>query len=104
MTEMPRFGVVDLILFVAIVLAGAGLRAGYLHSCADDAHSSGPLMVQGEDADHPRDLVAGLRDNWTFEAHAPLGRGVEPTCHTAPGYPWLLGLLGRLPLDLDWAV
>src|SRR5262249_38104592 len=93
-----------LILFLVIVVAAAGLRSGYLHSCAEDAHSSGPLLVQGEDSDHPMALAAGLRDNWTFVARAPLGRDAEPTCHTAPGYPWLLGLLGRLPLDPDWAV
>jgi hypothetical protein len=101
MTDMPRFGVVDLILLLTVVAAAGGLRAGYLHSCADDAHSTGPLLVQGEDIDHPLALAAGLRDNWTFVAKAPLGPGVEHTCHTAPGYPWLLGLLARLPLDLE---
>jgi hypothetical protein len=104
MTEMPRLGFVDVILFLVLVAAAGGLRAGYLHGCADDAHTSGPLLVQGEDPDQPLALAAGLRDNWTFATRAPLGPGVENTCHTAPGYPWLLGLLGRLPLDLDWTV
>ena len=62
MTEMPRFRALDLFLFLVIVTAAAGLRAGYLHSCADDARTSGALLVQGEDIDHAVALLAQYAD------------------------------------------
>lgn len=101
MTPIRRFGAVDFVLFLYVVLLAGGVRAGYLALCADNAHNSGSLIVQDR-ADEP-DLLAlvhSVKDNNAFTSAAPLSDGPEETAHASPGYPWALGMLARyIPTD-----
>ena len=98
MTDARPFGLADVVLFLAVLLAAAGARAGYLVACDDRGRAAAPVRVQGEAAERDS-LVAGLRDRGTFATRAPFADAEEETAHVAPGYPWLLGLLARLPVD-----
>ena len=92
MTPIRRFGAVDFVLFLYVVLLAGGVRAGYLALCADNAHNSGSLIVQDR-ADEP-DLLAlvhSVKDNNAFTSAAPLSDGPEETAHASPGYPWRWG-------------
>jgi hypothetical protein len=104
MTAARQFGIADALLFLLVLAAAAGTRAGYLHYCADDARRPGPLQVQGESADELEVLTSNVKDHTWFGGFAPFGRAEEQTAHVAPGYPWLLGLLARLPVDLGATV
>jgi hypothetical protein len=104
MRGVPDFGLRDIALSLLILAAAAAARAGYHHFCADDARQPGPLQVQGESADGLRDLAANVKEHTWFGGFAPFGRGEEQTAHVAPGYPWLVGMVARLPVDLDAAV
>ncbi len=101
MKEMPRFGMLDVGLFLFILAAATGIRAGYLHACAANAHSPGPLQVQGDRSDEDKALVANLMKSWSFKAEAPFAASEEETAHASPGYPWLLAVLGLLAPDAD---
>src|SRR5262245_10327638 len=46
MVHVRRFGGLDFLLLVLILVVAAGARAGYLMTCADGGRSSGPLLVQ----------------------------------------------------------
>ncbi len=101
MTPIRRFGAVDFVLFLYVVLLAGGVRAGYLALCADNAHNSGALIVQ-DPADEPdlAALVRSVKDANSFTSAAPLSNGPEETAHASPGYPWALGMLARyVPTD-----
>ncbi len=101
MTPIRRFGVVDFVLFLYVLVMAGGIRAGYLMLAADNGRSSGPLVVQDPaDQAEALALAQSYRDGGTFVVRAPLSDAPESTAHASPGYPWLLGLLGRVaPLD-----
>jgi 4-amino-4-deoxy-L-arabinose transferase-like glycosyltransferase len=107
MIPIRRFGAVDLVLFLYVVAMAGGIRAGYLMLSADNGNKPGPLVVQdpANEADL-RALAASVKDGNAFRSTAPLAAGPEDTAHASPGYPWLLGLLGRaIPADkLDLVV
>ena len=96
-TPIRRFGVVDLVLFLYVLVMAGGVRAGYLMLAADTGRNPGPLVVQdpARQADE-RALAQNVHDTNSFAAPAPLSSGSEETAHAPPGYPWLLGLLGRV--------
>jgi hypothetical protein len=95
MPLMTRFRLADtLLLLLTIALAG-GARAAYLLQYADTA---GPLVVQTAPPEQ-EELTAGVRDHGLLLCRAPLAATEEATAYVAPGYPWLLGSLGRLPID-----
>ena len=97
MTPIRRFGAVDFVLFLCVVLLAAGVRAGYLMLSCDNGRSNGPLVVQDPaDQAELQALAHSVRDSNTFTSAAPLSNGPEQTAHASPGYPWLLGLLGRV--------
>jgi 4-amino-4-deoxy-L-arabinose transferase-like glycosyltransferase len=117
MADMRRFGATDLLLLVLVLAVAGGLRAGYLMSCADRSRSDGPLRVQDPsptltDVAVPEDVRGAPRpteqdvlihnvqhDRW-FGVPAPFAPNEERTAHVAPGYPWLVGTLGRfVPAD-----
>jgi Dolichyl-phosphate-mannose-protein mannosyltransferase len=104
MTQPPRFGLIDLLLFLLVLGAAGGTRAAYLHFCAADGHAVGPVLVQGEISDEQKMLIANVKEHGWFGCLAPLARAEEQTAHTEPGYPWLLGLLARLPVELELVV
>jgi 4-amino-4-deoxy-L-arabinose transferase-like glycosyltransferase len=101
MREMPRFGMPDVGLLLLILAAAAGVRVGYLTLCADNARTPGPVQVQGDRSPEEKRLVTHLAENWSFSTRAPFAAADEETAHASPGYPWLLSLLARLPLDPD---
>lgn len=98
-----RSGLGDVLLFLAVVAVAAGLRAGYLTLAADSGRTAGPLLVQGADPDQEA-LAANLKEHQQFAGPAPFAAGEELTAHVAPGYPGLLGLVARLPVDVDRTV
>lgn len=111
MTETRRFGLIDFLLFLAILIAAAGARTWYLTRCANSATDDGPLQVQDDWGEERDALVASLKDNKGFVGPAPLaprdpstrGPRQELTAHAAPLYPWLLSLLARTSPDMDAA-
>jgi 4-amino-4-deoxy-L-arabinose transferase-like glycosyltransferase len=116
MADIRRFGPTDFALLLLVLAVAAGARAGYLWTCADAARTPGPLRVQDDrftppGAGKPGEtdltaLIRGVRESGRFVSAAPFSAGEEPTAHVAPGYPWLVGLLGRaVPADdLDRSV
>jgi hypothetical protein len=90
MADVRRFGALDTILLVVIVLGAAALRFGYVNSFANSPSSDGIYAVQDDRKAEVRSLVDGLREGRGFVAKAPLANQEEPTAHTAIGYPWLV--------------
>jgi hypothetical protein len=103
MTAPRQFGLGDVLLFVAVLAVAAGLRAGYLLFAADSGRTSGPVRVQGPEPGQGA-LVANLKEHQQFAGPAPFADAEELTAHVAPGYPGLLGLVARLPVDVDRTV
>src|SRR5262245_16806808 len=100
MTEMPRVQFRDVVLFLGILAAAAGVRAGYLRSCADSGFSAGPLAVQDDRSAELTTLVGNLKEYRWYGGFAPFGAIEEQTAHVSPGYPWLLGWLAHAPIEL----
>lgn len=95
MADLRRFGFLDLVLLLVVLSAAAGLRVGYLMSCADKSRSSGPLRVQDEPLPEQEALVHNLAHNHSFSSKAPFSAEEEHTAHVSPGYPSSLALLLR---------
>lgn len=124
MADMRRFGPADLLLLVLVLGVAGGLRAGYLLQYADGGRSEGPLRVQDarppladfappqeekmRGAPRPTELDAlihNVQEKHWFGVLAPFAPEEERTAHVAPGYPWLVGTLGRFVGDqLDYTV
>src|SRR5260370_20739229 len=121
MAEKPRFGTADLGLLLVILVAAAGIRAGYLSGMADGARNDGTLEVQassprltalppgtalnGATPPPERDaLVHNLKENGWFGCLAPFADHEERTAHTSPGYPYLLSWIGRVLSSPDVAM
>jgi 4-amino-4-deoxy-L-arabinose transferase-like glycosyltransferase len=96
MAEPRRFGLPDWLLFVLTLALAAGVRAGYLATCADQGRNGGPLAVQDPERTELDALVRNLKGHQSFQGPAPFAEGEEPTAHRAPGYPWLLSGLARV--------
>jgi 4-amino-4-deoxy-L-arabinose transferase-like glycosyltransferase len=113
MADTERFTLTDFLLLLLVLACAAGARAGYLLACTDGGRSGGPLRVQEAGpplADftpsegmrgypRPSDLDTLIDNvhhhNW-FGNPAPFAPNEEEqTAHASPGYPWLVGLLGR---------
>jgi hypothetical protein len=114
MTEMPRFGLKDIVALVLVLAVAGGVRYGYLATMADNANGPGPWAVQdpwpdatpaGERAaDKERRneldaLVEMLKKEGRFAYRAPLADKDEVTAHIAPGYPWFVAQLSQLLVD-----
>lgn len=104
MAEMRRFGLADFVLLLLVLAVGAGARAGYLMTCADNGNTDGPLTVQDTPVPTPgqtgasevKTLIANVqKNNFSLSSEAPFSQGEETTAHVAPGYPYLVGLLGH---------
>jgi 4-amino-4-deoxy-L-arabinose transferase-like glycosyltransferase len=104
MSVLPRFGLKEILLLLLVVAVAAGLRVGYLLVYCDNATAWSPIAVQGMQSDEQRDLINSLRDNWWFGGRPTFGPTVDQSAHVAPGYPWLVSLIARLPLDLEVTV
>jgi 4-amino-4-deoxy-L-arabinose transferase-like glycosyltransferase len=92
----PRpFGLVDVLLFLAVVLGAAGVRGWYLNEYTTQGTQPGPVEVQGAAGPDLDILVGNLKDTNSFRGRTPLTSEEKETAHTAPGYPWLLSLLHR---------
>lgn len=114
MTKSFRFGLLEVLLLLA-VLAGAGAcRFLYLYKYTDRGAHAGPMRVQDDKKQEIESLVENLRKGKGFVAVPPLASAKErmpdqlpPTAYTAPGYPWLLAQLARFgddwPLKARWA-
>lgn len=118
MAYRHHFGGRELLLFLIVLAVAAGARVWYLWTCADNARKAGPLRVQeasptlsglpagtemhGHAPPTEQDaLIANLKEHQWFGSLAPLAGSEEKTAHVAPGYPWLLSLLERAPVDVS---
>jgi 4-amino-4-deoxy-L-arabinose transferase-like glycosyltransferase len=112
MLDIRRFTLADFLVLLLVLAAAAGARAGYLTACADGGRTEGPLRVQEagppltdftpseEVRGYPRPtdldtLIDNVHRHLWFGNLAPFASHEEQTAHASPGYPWLVGLLGR---------
>jgi hypothetical protein len=98
MVEIRRFTLTDGLLLLAIVAAAAGLRAGYLITCADYARNDGPLQVE---TPLPKlgKVVAILKNQQRFALPSSANEELEDTAAVAPGYPMLMAGINHLVDD-----
>ena len=109
-----RTGPADWLCLLFVLACAAGARAGYLAGAADYGHGEPALVVQGTGREvtlpagetegerrfaEPLDLIDNVREHGWFGTRAPLSDREEPTAHVAPGYPWLVAMLGRVHGD-----
>jgi hypothetical protein len=112
MAEPRRFGLLDLLLLVSVVVVAGAVRAGYLIYYCENASTTGPLLVQdppatltdlAPDPGAPRSrppteleaLIHNLKHHQWYGSLAPFAPAEEQTAHIAPGYPWLIAQLAR---------
>jgi hypothetical protein len=107
MTEMPRFGLKEIVALVLVLAAAGGARYGYVAQLADNANAPGPWAVQDAwpdlaatgDKEERRNeldaLVEGFKKEGRFVHRAPLAEKEEVTAHIAPGYPWVVAQLAQ---------
>ncbi|MFM7151709.1 MAG: glycosyltransferase family 39 protein [Gemmataceae bacterium] len=82
---------------------GIGLRAAYVHYLVAPKAPAGPISVQESSAliqgeSNQKDtwtLIENVRKSLRFSSQPPFAVEDELTAHIAPGYPYLVGLLGR---------
>jgi hypothetical protein len=97
MMQPGQFGKSDLILFLLILAAAAGVRVGYVTLMASGGPEYALPHVQDDDSGEILALVNRLKEApSSFGGADPLRLGDEPNAHRAPGYPWLLALLARV--------
>jgi hypothetical protein len=103
MNQRP-FGIVDVLLLVAIGVAAGGARAWYLNEYTGQGAEPGPVQVQDDVSGDLNILRINLQEGAGFVGRIPLTDEKKETAHSAPGYPWLLAVLHRAPLVLSSAV
>jgi 4-amino-4-deoxy-L-arabinose transferase-like glycosyltransferase len=103
MTPVRSLTWTDGVFLALIVAAAGGLRGGYLSAWAEQGRTGGPLRVQDQRPEASRGLVENVREHNWYGADAPLAGGEEQTAHAAPGFPWALGLLAKLPWPWEQA-
>jgi hypothetical protein len=108
MNDSPPMGPIDWLCLLLVLVCAAGTRAGYVYFCAAEGQSTPAFAVQGQGPVRPSldpnaparteldDLIQHVREERRFACRAPLSDREEETAHVAPGYPWLLGMVGRL--------
>jgi 4-amino-4-deoxy-L-arabinose transferase-like glycosyltransferase len=95
---MRRFTWMDGLLLSVVVAAAAGLRAGYLITCADYAHTDGPLRVQTP-LPELESLVRNLKTQQRFALTSPSTGEEIDSAAVSPGYPILMAVVNRLVED-----
>ncbi len=98
MVEIRRFTLMDGLLLFAVVAAAAGLRAGYLVTCADYARNDSPLRVETPMPELDS-LVHNLKTQQRFALTSPTTGEVEDTAAVSPGYPILMAAVNHLVDD-----
>jgi hypothetical protein len=98
MAEMRRFTLMDVLLLLAIVAAAAGIRAGYLITCADYARNDGPVRVETP-LPELEPLVRNLKTQKRFALTSPSTGEEEDTAAVSPGYPILMAGVNHLVDD-----
>jgi 4-amino-4-deoxy-L-arabinose transferase-like glycosyltransferase len=98
MADTRRFTWAEGLLFLVILIAAAGVRAGYLISCADYARNDGPLRVEMPMSDLDM-LVRSLKSDWRFAVQIPSHEDKQDTAWTAPGYYYTMAAVGHLVDD-----
>jgi hypothetical protein len=111
MTDPKPFGLADWLLLLLTLVVAAGVRIGYLASCADLARNEGPLRVQDAASplelpdnaipgkSHPtqRDaLIFNVKQYTWFGSLSPLADKEEAVADVSPGYPWLAGMAAKV--------
>lgn len=91
MTNRAPFRTLDFVCLLAIVALAAGTRLWFLHACADDARTLGPLQVQEANPVDLDRLVVALCEERGYGITA--NGTLQPTARPAPLYPWLLAQL-----------
>ncbi len=107
MDTVSRFSWMEILGLLLVVACAAGARGWFVAVCAGGGETDAAFAVQvagprGTPAGTagPQTDIAELAHNlqterW-FGCRAPLADHAEETAHVAPGYPWLLGMAGRL--------
>jgi hypothetical protein len=107
MNDAPRFALADLVCLLLVVGCATGIRAWYIARCSDNGQLAPAFVVQGQGPARSlpgdtgpaqtelEDLTRHVREEHRFAGLVPLSDHHEETAHVAPGYPWLLGTIGR---------
>lgn len=112
-----RFGLLEGLLLLVVVLWAAGARIAWLTTCTAGGEKQGPIRVQdstpvltglpaetemrGQSPPHELDaLVQNLSDHQWFGMLVPFAAREEITAHSSPGYPWLLAWLAKSPVRI----
>lgn len=107
MNDAPRFGLADWLCLILVVSCAAGARACYVSACSANGNLYPACVVQGQGLSRTlpgdtgparteiEDLARNVPEERWFGGLTPLCDHREETAHVAPGYPWLLGMLGR---------
>lgn len=98
MVQIPRLRLMGFLLLAAIVALAAGLRAGYLITCADSARTDGPLQVETPPP-HLETLLVNLKNSQRFALPDPFTDELQDTAAVSPGYPLLMTGINRLVDD-----
>ena len=100
MFAIRRLGGMEYVWLLVIVLVALAARVWYVDAFADGGRSPAPLEVQGVPVEE-HSLATTLTEQHSFSARAPLAGSAELTAHVAPGYPFLVSWLDRLPTSLE---
>ena len=95
MAVLRRFRPTDFFLLLLVLAVAGGARAVYLLHHADHGRSAGSLAVQDPRSEELAALIDNVQEGRGFVGPAPFASEEEATAHTSPGYPYLVGLLGR---------
>lgn len=98
MADERRWTLAEVAMLAAIVAAAAGLRAGYLITCADYARNAGPLRVETPPP-QLETLVHNLKTQRHFALPSPSTGTEEDTAAVSPGYPMLMAVVNYLVDD-----
>ena len=104
MAELRRFRPMDFVLFLLILAVAGGARSVYLLHHADGGRSAGALAVQDSQAEELTALIDNVQSGSGFVGLAPFAAGEEVTAHTSPGYPYLVGFIGKYVDQRDYFV
>jgi 4-amino-4-deoxy-L-arabinose transferase-like glycosyltransferase len=103
MNEWRRFGGLEWLLVAVVLAVAAGARCGYLHICAQDGATAGPLQVQDPPDEGWAELVDNLSRDAGFGRRPAEGQPVVSMARPAPLYPGLVAGVRRISPDMPSA-
>ena len=104
MAELRRFRPMDFLLLLLILAVAGGARSVYLLHHADGGRSAGALAVQDSRQEELTPLIDNVQSGQGFVGPAPFASEEEATAHTSPGYPYMVGFIGKYVDQRDYFV